>query len=95
MPGLLKHFTTAQINALIAPRAHLAVEGLQDKLVPVEGLTIIDKELTRVYAEAGHPERWLLRPTTSDTRKHPKGGRRCSPSCNGSCSHRPPRLAGR
>ena len=61
VPGLLKHFTTSQINALIAPRAHLAVEGLQDKLVPAEGLTIIDKELTRVYAEAGHPERWLLK----------------------------------
>jgi Abhydrolase family len=60
VPGLLKHFTTAGINALIAPRAHLGLAGLQDKLTPVEGLDIIDRELTQVYAQAGHPERWKL-----------------------------------
>jgi hypothetical protein len=60
VPGLLKRFTTAQINALIAPRAHLGLAGLQDKLTPVEGLDVIDRELTRVYAEQGHPERWKL-----------------------------------
>ncbi len=60
VPGLLKHFTTAQINALIAPRAHLGLAGLQDKLTPVEGLDLIDTELKRVYAEQGHPERWKL-----------------------------------
>ena len=60
VPGLLKRFTTAHINALIAPRAHLGLAGLQDKLTPVEGLDIIDRELTRVYADLGHPERWKL-----------------------------------
>jgi acetyl esterase/lipase len=60
VPSLLKHFTTAQINALIAPRAHLGLAGIQDKLTPVEGLDIIDRELQRVYAEQGHPERWKL-----------------------------------
>ena len=60
VPGLLNRFTTAQINALIAPRAHLGLAGLQDTLTPVEGLDIIDRELTRVYADAGHPERWQL-----------------------------------
>ena len=60
VPGLLKRFTTAQINALIAPRAHLGLAGLQDRLTPVEGLDIIDRELTRVYTEAGHPDRWKL-----------------------------------
>ena len=60
VPGLLKQFTTSQINALIAPRAHLGLAGLQDKLTPVEGLDVIDRELTRVYAEQGHPERWKL-----------------------------------
>jgi dienelactone hydrolase len=58
VPGLLKKFTTAQINELIAPRAHLALAGLQDKLTPVEGLDIIERELTRVYAK--QPERWKL-----------------------------------
>ena len=60
VPGLLKRFTTAQINALIAPRAHLGLAGLQDSLTPVEGLDVIDRELQRVYAAAGHPERWKL-----------------------------------
>jgi hypothetical protein len=60
VPGLLKHFTTSQINALIAPRAHLGLAGLQDKLTPVEGLDIIDRDLTRVYKEMGQPERWKL-----------------------------------
>jgi dienelactone hydrolase len=60
VPRLLKHFTTAQINALIAPRAHLGLAGLQDKLTPVEGLDLIDRELSAVYTAAGHPERWQL-----------------------------------
>jgi dienelactone hydrolase len=60
VPGLLKHFTTAQINALIVPRAHFGLAGLQDTLTPVEGLDIIDRELTRAYTTAGHPERWKL-----------------------------------
>jgi dienelactone hydrolase len=60
VPSLLKHFTTADINALIAPRAHLALAGLRDDLTPVEGLDRVDEELKRVYAEAGHPERWKL-----------------------------------
>ncbi len=60
VPSLLKHFTTAQINELIAPRAHLALAGRQDKLTPSAGLDTIDRELTRVYAELGHPERWKL-----------------------------------
>jgi pimeloyl-ACP methyl ester carboxylesterase len=60
VPDLLNHFTTAQINALIAPRAHLGLAGLQDNLTPVEGLDIIDRELQQVYAREGHPERWKL-----------------------------------
>jgi acetyl esterase/lipase len=60
VPGLLKQFTTSQINALIAPRAHLGLAGLRDQLTPVEGLDIIERELNRVYLAAGHPERWSL-----------------------------------
>ena len=60
VPALLKHFTTAQINALIAPRAHLGLAGLRDPLTPVEGLDIIDRELKAVYAAEGHAERWKL-----------------------------------
>jgi Abhydrolase family len=60
VPSLLKHFTTSDIDALIAPRPHLALAGLQDKLTPVEGLDVIDREMKAVYAEAGHPERWKM-----------------------------------
>ncbi len=60
VPGLLKHFTTAQINALIAPRAHLAVAGDRDALTPPEGLDRIDEELRAVYGRMGYPERWRL-----------------------------------
>jgi dienelactone hydrolase len=60
VPSLLKHFTSAQINALIAPRPHLALAGTQDKLTPVQGLDRIDAELKRIYAEAGAPDAWKL-----------------------------------
>jgi acetyl esterase/lipase len=60
VPGLRRHFTAAGLNALVAPRAHLAVAGLHDPLTPVTGLDRIDAELGRVYAAAGHPERWRL-----------------------------------
>ncbi|MGE3770619.1 MAG: alpha/beta hydrolase family protein [Bdellovibrionales bacterium] len=61
VPSLLKHFTAASINALIAPRAHISVAGVQDPLTPPKGLDIIDEELKRVYAAAGAPENWLLK----------------------------------
>ena len=60
VPDLLDHFTTAQMNALIAPRAHLSLAGNQDALTPVAGLEKVDRELRAVYASAGHPERWQL-----------------------------------
>lgn len=60
VPGLLKHFTTAQINALIAPRPHLSLAGVYDRLMPPAGLDRIDRELREVYARAGAPEAWYL-----------------------------------
>jgi hypothetical protein len=60
VPGLLKHFTASDVNALIAPRAHLALAGLRDPLTPVSGLDIIEHELDLVYGYAQHPERWKL-----------------------------------
>jgi dienelactone hydrolase len=60
VPGLLKHFSSAQINALIAPRAHLSLTGLRDELEPADGVDIIDRELTRIYAEQGRPDHWKI-----------------------------------
>ena len=42
VPDLLNHFTTTQMNALIAPRAHLSLAGNQDNLTPVAGLEKVD-----------------------------------------------------
>ena len=60
VPGLLKHFTTAQINALISPRPHLALAGNKDALTPPKGLDRVDEELRRVYAADGAPDAWKL-----------------------------------
>jgi len=73
VPDLLNHFTTAQINALIAPRTHLGLAGLRDKLTPVEGLDVIDRELQQVYAKLGHPERWKLLRYDVEHQETPEG----------------------
>lgn len=61
VPGLLKYFTTAQINALIAPRPHLSLAGNYDPLTPPVGLERIAAELRHVYASLGAAEAWQLR----------------------------------
>jgi len=60
VPGLLKHFTTSQINALIAPRPHLGLVGLRDALTPLDGIDRIDRDLVAEYTRLGHRERWRL-----------------------------------
>jgi dienelactone hydrolase len=60
VPGLLKHFTTAQVNSLIAPRPHLATAGNKDPLTPPAGLDRIDRELRAVYQRLGKPDNWKL-----------------------------------
>jgi hypothetical protein len=60
VPDLLNHFTTAQMNALIAPRAHLSLAGNQDHLTPLAGLDKVDSELKAVYAAAGQAANWKL-----------------------------------
>lgn len=60
VPGLLKHFSTASINALIAPRPHLSVAGNYDLLTPPKGLDRVDAALKEVYGEMGAPEAWRL-----------------------------------
>ena len=60
VPDLLNHFTAGQINALIAPRPHLAVAGDLDPLTPTDGLDRITAELDKVYAELGAAEAWEI-----------------------------------
>lgn len=59
VPSLLKHFDTAGINALTAPRAHLSFNGNLDSS-PAWGLDKVDAVLKQVYAEQGVPERWRM-----------------------------------
>jgi dienelactone hydrolase len=61
VPNLLKHFTTAGINALIAPRPHLSLAGNYDPLTPPAGLDRIDAELRQVYVATGAQEAWQLK----------------------------------
>jgi hypothetical protein len=60
VPDLLNHFSAAQMNALIAPRAHLALAGNLDALTPAAGLERIDRELKTAYASMGKPGNWKL-----------------------------------
>ncbi len=61
VPSLLKHFTTTDINALIAPRAHLSLAGNYDPLTPPAGLDRIDQALKKIYAEEQAAEAWQLK----------------------------------
>ncbi|MFC4319997.1 dienelactone hydrolase family protein [Litchfieldia salsa] len=60
VPSLLKYFSTSDIQKLIVPRHHLSAVGIHDKLTPLAGLNIIDKELTEEYTRVGVPERWKM-----------------------------------
>ncbi|RAP74650.1 dienelactone hydrolase family protein [Paenibacillus montanisoli] len=60
VPSLLKHFSAADINALIAPRAHFSYAGIYDALTPPAGLDRIDDHLKRVYESEGASEAWSL-----------------------------------
>jgi dienelactone hydrolase len=60
VPDLLNHFTTSQMNALIAPRAHLALAGTKDHLTPQKGLDVVDAELKKAYTTAGKADHWKL-----------------------------------
>ena len=61
VPSLLRHFTTSQINVLIAPRPHLCLAGDLDPLTPPEGLERIDRELRLIYAALGAGEAWQMK----------------------------------
>lgn len=61
VPGLLKRFSAGQINALIAPRPRLSLQGDYDRLTPPAGLDRIDREMRAAYAAAGRPEAWVLK----------------------------------
>jgi pimeloyl-ACP methyl ester carboxylesterase len=60
VPRLLTRFSTAQINELICPRAHLCLAGNYDGLTPPDGLDLVDAYLRKAYAAAGRPKAWEM-----------------------------------
>ncbi len=53
VPGLLKHFQSAQINELIAPRPRLSLNGRFDPLTPPAGVEKIRDHLMPLYRQFG------------------------------------------
>jgi dienelactone hydrolase len=58
VPGLLKHFDSEGVMALLAPRPFLALTGDRDAGSPPEGMKKLEEILGRVYRVLGVPERF-------------------------------------
>ncbi|MFB5760393.1 dienelactone hydrolase family protein [Paenibacillus medicaginis] len=58
VPGLLKHFTTLDIQKRIVPRPRMSLTGRNDRLCPIEGVEHLAEGLSAAYRAAGKPEHW-------------------------------------
>lgn len=58
VPGLLKHYTTLEIQQRIVPRARMSLNGRSDRMCPAEGVRLLDEGLSAAYGAAGKPENW-------------------------------------
>lgn len=58
VPGLLKHFTTLDIQKRIAPRPRMSLVGRNDRLCPAAGVKLLAEGLTEAYQTLGRPEHW-------------------------------------
>ena len=56
VPGLLKHFDTEAIYALVAPRPMLMLSGDEDYNAPPDGIEALERKLIAVYALYGKPD---------------------------------------
>lgn len=56
--GLLRHFDTEGVLALIAPRPFLALTGALDAGSPADGVRTLEEQVGAVYAALGAPERF-------------------------------------
>jgi lysophospholipase L1-like esterase len=56
--GLLRHFDTEGVLALIAPRPYLALTGDLDAGSPADGVRVLEQQVGRVYAALGARERF-------------------------------------
>ncbi len=60
VPSLLKHFATADLLELVAPRPFLSLSGNQDPLTPPRGLDKLDAAMKKAYSARGAPEAWKM-----------------------------------
>ncbi len=60
VPSLLKYFDTFSINALIAPRAHLSINGNLDPLTPSAGLDKLEALLGELYCSLNAADNWHM-----------------------------------
>lgn len=58
VPGLLKHFTTLDIQRMIVPRPRMSLVGRNDRLCPVEGVELLSAGLREACEAAGKSEHW-------------------------------------
>jgi hypothetical protein len=56
VPGILKHFDTEAIYALVAPRPMLQLSGDQDRNAPPDGIEVLERKLGALYQLYGQPE---------------------------------------
>jgi len=56
VPGLLKHFDSEAIYALVAPRPMLMLSGDQDYNAPPDGIEVLERKIGAVYELYGKPE---------------------------------------
>ena len=56
VPGVLKHFDTEAIYALVAPRPMLQLSGDQDYNAPPDGIEVLERKIDAVYRLYGQPE---------------------------------------
>lgn len=56
--GLLKHFDTEGVLALIAPRPFLALTGDMDYGSPVDGIRVLEEKVSAVYRTVGADEKF-------------------------------------
>lgn len=56
VPGMLQHFDTEAIHALVAPRPHLELSGDQDPGAPLDGVETLEQKLGAIYRLHGKPE---------------------------------------
>ena len=56
VPGVLKHFDTEAIYALVAPRPMLMLSGDQDRNAPPDGIQVLERKVSAVYRLYGKPD---------------------------------------